>query len=86
MDWFLHDRDLRHERVNDMLRAVGIYEKPGHRVKFFTAFWILKSKKEHGVPNQVDCEKEGPVSLKELWPENVQKLCFPNPLTEKNCI
>lgn len=30
----------------DMLRAVGIYEKPDHRVKFFVTFSILKSKEK----------------------------------------
>ena len=58
----------------DMLRTVGIHEKPGHILKLFAAFSILKYKKKHGVPNQVDCEKEEPKSLKEIWAKNVQKL------------
>ena len=70
-------------QLNDMRRAVGIYEKPNHTVKFFAAFLILKSKKKHGVRNQVDCGKEGPISLKEIWPENLQKLWVPDQLTEK---
>ena len=67
-----------------MLIVVGIYEKAGHRVTFFAAFSISKFKSKGGVPNQAYCEKEGPISLKEVWPENIQKLWVPKPLTEKN--
>ena len=70
-------------QINDVLRAVHIYEKAGHRVTFFAAFSILKFKSKGGVPNQADCEKEGPISLIEVWPENIQKLWVPKPLTEK---
>ena len=70
-------------QLDNILRTVGIYEKPGHRVKFFAAFSILKSKKKHIVPNQVDREKEEPISFKEIWPENVQKLWVPNHFMEK---
>ena len=38
-------------QLNDMLRAVGIYKRPGHRVTFFAAFSMLKSKKKYRVPN-----------------------------------
>lgn len=49
-----------------MLIVVGIYEKAGHRVTFFAAFSISKFKSKGGVPNQAYCEKEGPISLKEV--------------------
>ena len=45
-------------QLNDMLKTVNIYEKPDHRVKLLAA---LKSKKKHGVPNQVHREKNEPV-------------------------
>ena len=32
-------------QLNDILTAVGIYERSGHRTKFFAAFLILQSKK-----------------------------------------
>ena len=70
-------------QLKDMLRTVDIYEKPGHRVKFFAAFSILKPKKKHGVQKQVDSKKEESISLKKIWRINVQKLWVPNSLTEK---
>ena len=45
-------------QLNDMLKTVDIYEKPNHRVKLLAA---LKSKKKHGVPNQVYREKDEPI-------------------------
>ena len=50
-------------QLNNMLRTVGFYEKPDHKVKCFAAFSILESEKKHRVPSQVDREKEEPLSF-----------------------
>ena len=58
-------------------------KNPTTNGRLFAAFSILKSKKKHSAPNQVGRDKEEPISLKEIWPENVQKLWIPKSLTEK---
>ena len=39
-------KNMTQAQLTDMLEAVGMYEKPGHREKFLATLSILKSKSE----------------------------------------
>ena len=76
-------KNMTQAQLTDMLEAVGMYEKAGHREKFLATLSILKSKNqncEQVESNQSSVENK---QLTEVWPESVQKLWIPNPLTEK---
>ena len=40
-------KNMTQAQLTDMLEAVGMYEKPGHREKFLATLSILKSKNQN---------------------------------------
>ena len=35
----------------DVMKEIGIFERPGHRKRFISALQILNSKSKHGIPS-----------------------------------
>ena len=47
-------QEMSSDELAEVIKEVGIFEKPGHRKRFTSALQILSSKSKHGIPSTVN--------------------------------